>query len=69
MFKTNRQAIIMKEAGNHRLTIPGSFECLCGEGFMLDEFTKTCIDINECLVDNGGCHHTCINTIGSRTCK
>ena len=27
-----------------------------------------CIDINECSDDNGGCDHTCTNTIGSYSC-
>ncbi|EGW08000.1 Multiple epidermal growth factor-like domains 6, partial [Cricetulus griseus] len=26
-------------------------------------------DINECAVDNGGCHDQCCNTIGSYYCK
>ena len=28
----------------------------------------TLSDINECLSDNGGCHHICINTDGSLQC-
>lgn len=26
-------------------------------------------DVNECLVDNGGCHHDCVNTIGTFYCR
>ena len=26
------------------------------------------IDINECLTNNGGCQHTCVNTHGSFKC-
>jgi len=26
------------------------------------------VDIDECQVNNGGCHHDCINTPGSRVC-
>ena len=26
------------------------------------------LDINECLIDNGGCSYTCTNTLGSYTC-
>ena len=25
-------------------------------------------DVDECVVDNGGCEHGCVNTIGSRLC-
>lgn len=28
-----------------------------------------CADINECAAGNGGCSHTCVNTIGGRTCE
>ena len=27
------------------------------------------LDINECHTSNGGCHHNCINTIGSYACQ
>ena len=29
----------------------------------------TCIDVNECEKDNGGCQHTCENTRGSYICS
>ena len=29
----------------------------------------TCTDINECIDDNAGCSHTCVNTPGSYHCK
>jgi acetamidase/formamidase len=32
-------------------------------------FSNTCVDVNECLYDNGGCEHTCINTWSSRECR
>ncbi|KJH45110.1 EGF-like domain protein [Dictyocaulus viviparus] len=25
--------------------------------------------VNECVVDNGGCHHDCVNTIGTFYCR
>ena len=28
-----------------------------------------CSDRNECLIENGGCHHVCLNTPGSHVCK
>ena len=33
------------------------------------QFVYLSLDINECLVDNGGCHHVCINTAGSYICQ
>ena len=27
------------------------------------------VDINECLNDNGGCNHTCVNKNGSYECQ
>ena len=27
------------------------------------------IDFNECDVNNGGCEHTCTNTVGSFSCS
>ena len=29
----------------------------------------SCIDIDECLVSNGGCEHICLNTNGSYHCS
>ena len=30
---------------------------------------KIIVDINECNVNNGGCEHSCTNTVGSYTCS
>ncbi|KAG8125785.1 hypothetical protein E2320_020976 [Naja naja] len=46
---------------------PGTFECICNEGYILFGFTH-CGDINECSMNNGGCQHICINTLGSYQC-
>ena len=27
------------------------------------------LDINECLENNAGCDHTCVNTVGSYYCQ
>ncbi|XP_070599693.1 signal peptide, CUB and EGF-like domain-containing protein 2 [Erythrolamprus reginae] len=46
---------------------PGTFECICNEGYILFGFTH-CGDINECSMNNGGCQQICINTLGSYQC-
>ena len=47
----------------------GTFECKCESGYVLDQETNKCEDIDECLVENGGCHHICINIPGSIQCR
>ena len=46
----------------------GAAMCTCRPGYTGDGLG--CIDVNECLVDRGGCavDATCTNTPGSRTC-
>ena len=51
----------------------GSYKCKCKEGFILDTTnSKTCTDIDECHVGNGGCADEpeggCLNTEGSYQC-
>lgn len=65
--------------------IIGSYTCSCQSGFVLNNDNHNCtgihqlllmwnyyeflLDINECLINNGGCHHNCSNSIGSYTCQ
>ena len=36
---------------------------------ILYHYTYIYIDVNECATNNGGCGHTCTNTVGSYFCN
>ena len=46
----------------------GSYECYCSVGFVSGAGGDTCVDVDECMTENGGCEHICTNTAGSYTC-
>lgn len=49
----------------------GSWNCTCNPGFSGDSTTgdgNSCLDINECLTDRGGCKDICLNSPGSYEC-
>ncbi|XP_069078600.1 fibrillin-1 [Pleurodeles waltl] len=47
----------------------GSFACLCNEGYEVAPDGRTCVDINECLVEPGKCAPgTCQNLDGTYRC-
>ncbi|XP_015763752.1 PREDICTED: uncharacterized protein LOC107342772 isoform X3 [Acropora digitifera] len=46
----------------------GSYICSCVSGYQLASDGKSCSDINECSVNNGGCSHHCYNIPGAHYC-
>jgi CUB/sushi domain-containing protein len=44
-----------------------SISAECSSGFEVGPSGK-CIDIDECATKNGGCSHTCQNTLGGADC-
>ena len=49
--------------------LPGSYECECVAGYVLDANHVSCSDVDECATANGGCGQTCANTAGGYTCS
>ncbi|XP_071816698.1 uncharacterized protein [Apostichopus japonicus] len=47
----------------------GGFECECRDGFVANDNSTGCVDINECQEDNGGCQQVCVNLPGKHECR
>uniref|UniRef100_A0A8C9A3B9 Growth arrest specific 6 n=1 Tax=Prolemur simus TaxID=1328070 RepID=A0A8C9A3B9_PROSS len=46
--------------------LPGSYSCLCDEGYAYSSQERACRDVDECL--QGRCEQACVNAPGSYTC-
>ena len=42
--------------------------CTCQSGYEIEDVT-TCVDIDECYENNGGCQSTCVNKPGTFQCN
>ena len=42
----------------------GTYQCVCDVGYKQSLLGTSCVDINECLIDNGQCDDICINSAG-----
>uniref|UniRef100_A0A8B9BGZ1 Fibulin 7 n=1 Tax=Anser brachyrhynchus TaxID=132585 RepID=A0A8B9BGZ1_9AVES len=52
------------------LNLPGSYRCLCPQGYVLHADRNTCEDVDECTGSQHNCTHgeLCINTFGGHRC-
>ena len=48
---------------------PKGPSCKCNDGYASLDSGRTCLDVNECLLDNNGCSQFCNNTKGSYVCS
>lgn len=46
----------------------GSYNCTCASGYSLSE-DGSCVDENECLLNNGDCEYACDNLPASFACR
>ena len=50
-------------------TVGDEKQCDCHPGFILSEDGHSCIDVDECQVNNGGCDQVCNNRPGTFMCE
>ena len=56
--------VVQNDAGR------SSASCKCHVGYILsDEDLRTCLDVDECLENNGGCDQVCTNKPGTHMCE
>ncbi|KAL4228223.1 Fibrillin-1 [Mactra antiquata] len=46
----------------------GGYQCRCNQGFQPNNDRTSCIDTNECAINNAGCQSICTNAPGSFSC-
>lgn len=47
----------------------GSFHCSCHDGYESSNNGFSCVDVDECVENNGDCSNICNNLIGSHSCS
>uniref|UniRef100_A0A1X7T1V8 EGF-like calcium-binding domain-containing protein n=1 Tax=Amphimedon queenslandica TaxID=400682 RepID=A0A1X7T1V8_AMPQE len=65
----NTMKILMSAVKEDQVVLSYCYYCSCPNGYSIDANGHNCIDINECVADNGNCSHDCTNTPGSYLCS
>lgn len=47
----------------------GLYTCFCKEGFRLNNYQRSCDDVDECTENQDNCQYNCHNNVGSFTCS
>ena len=69
LFFIDVNECLMGNGGCHHncTNLDGTYQCFCREGFLLQNDSSTCTDVDEC-VDGERCEHTCENLPGTFNC-
>ncbi|KAG9469252.1 matrilin-2 [Eleutherodactylus coqui] len=51
------------------INTPGSYLCMCKQGYVLNPDEKTCRTEDLCATEKHGCEQICVNTLGSYLCQ
>ncbi|XP_023310715.1 signal peptide, CUB and EGF-like domain-containing protein 3 isoform X1 [Anoplophora glabripennis] len=68
-FKRSNRCRKRKGGCTHICNPKGKIKCSCLTGFALAADQRTCLDIDECKTNNGGCEKECRNTLGTYECR
>ncbi|KAG9337036.1 hypothetical protein JZ751_029895, partial [Albula glossodonta] len=61
--------VLVYERNGQCVNLIGRYQCTCDTGYKSTEDYLSCIDIDECTIQNGGCETFCTNSEGSYECS
>ncbi|EOA96036.1 Matrilin-2, partial [Anas platyrhynchos] len=62
-------SIVEHRCDHFCINTPGSYECRCKQGYILNADQKTCSTQDLCAVEKHACEQICVNTPGSYVCQ